>query len=334
MAIAQDQPFKAFVVNKTEQAFEAGIQELSLDDLSAGEILIKVEYSALNYKDGLATLPNGGVVRKYPLIPGIDLAGSVVESDDSRFRAGDAVLATSYNLGVSYNGGFSEYARLPASWVVPMPHGLNSREAMILGTAGFTAALALHKLELNGLKPEQGPVLITGATGGVGSMAVAMFKNAGYTVAASTGKESEHAYLQSLGATEILSRTEVSPESGRPLEKERWAASVDSVGGNTLAYLARTTKTGGSVALCGLTGGANVNTTVHPFILRGISWLGIDSATCPMEVRLDLWERIAEHLKPANLESIVAREASLEELPTVASQILQGGIRGRVLIKL
>jgi len=327
-------PFRAFVVNKTETSFEIGLKDLTLDDLPMGEVLIKVAYSGVNYKDGLATLPNGGVARKYPLVPGVDLAGTVVESQAGRFRTGDEVIVTSYNLGVAHHGGFSQYARVPAAWVVPIPRGLNTREAMILGTAGFTAALALHRLEVNGLTPAGGPVLVTGATGGVGSMAVAMLAQAGYMVTASTGKESEHQYLRDLGACEILSRAEVEAESSRPLEKERWAGSVDSVGGSTLAYLVRTTKTNGAIAAVGLTGGNVLNTSVYPFILRGVSLLGIDSATCPMALRLDLWERIAEHLKPKNLDGIVEREASLDEIPEVTAQILKGGVRGRILIKL
>jgi acrylyl-CoA reductase (NADPH) len=325
--------FRAFVVNKTAEAFEAGIKQLSKDDLPAGEVLIKVVYSGLNYKDGLATIPDGQVVRKYPIVPGIDLAGHVVESSDKRFRENDEVIVTSYNLGVSHSGGFSEYARVPAAWVVPMPRGLNLREAMILGTAGFTAALGVHQLELNGLKPDNGPVLVTGATGGVGSNAISMFSNLGYTLAASTGKPSEHSYLQSLGAAEILSREDVSADSGKPLEKERWAGSVDAVGGATLAYLTRTTKTGGSIASVGVTGGPKLNLTVFPFILRGVNLLGIDSATCPMALRLNIWERLAADLKPKNLEGLVAREVSLEGLPEAAADILSGKVRGRILVK-
>jgi putative YhdH/YhfP family quinone oxidoreductase len=325
--------FRAFVVNKTAEAFEAGVKQLSKDDLPAGEVLIKVVYSGLNYKDGLATIPDGQVVRKYPIVPGIDLAGHVVESSDKRFRENDEVIATSYNLGVSHSGGFSEYARVPAAWVVPLPRGLNLREAMILGTAGFTAALGVHKLELNGLKPDNGPVLVTGATGGVGSHALSMFSNLGYTVAASTGKPSEHSYLQGLGAAEILSREDVSADSGKPLEKERWAGSVDAVGGATLAYLTRTTKTGGSIASVGVTGGPKLNLTVFPFILRGVNLLGIDSATCPMDLRLNIWERLAADLKPKNLEGLVAREVSLEELLEAGADILSGKVRGRILVK-
>lgn len=325
--------FKAFVVNKTDQSFEAGVKELTTEDLHQGEVLIKVDYSGVNYKDGLASIPNGSVVRKYPLIPGVDLAGTVAESSDSRFRPGDAVIATSYNIGVSHHGGYGEYARIPAAWVVPLPRGLDTKEAMTLGTAGFTVALALHKLELNGLKSDNGPVLITGATGGVGSLAVAILSKVGYQVAASTGKEAEHDYLKGLGASEILSRAEVAPETGKPLEKERWAGSIDSVGGHTLAYLARTTKTGGSIASIGLTGGAALNLTVHPFILRGVNLLGIDSATCPMELRRELWQRLASQWKPDKLDKLIAREVGLEGLPEVTDTILKGGIKGRVLVK-
>lgn len=326
-------PFRAFVVNKTAEDFTAQVQELNLADLPPGEVLIKVAYSSVNYKDGLASIPNGNIVRKYPFVPGIDLSGTVAESSDPRFKAGDEVIVTSYDLGVSHFGGFSEYARVKADWVVPLPTGLNLKEAMAFGTAGFTAALAVHQLEKNGLNPQSGPVLITGATGGVGSVAIGMFANLGYTIAASTGKESEHAYLKELGATEILSREEVSAESARPMEKERWAGSVDSVGGSTLAYLLRTTKYGCSVAACGLTGGTAVNTTVFPFILRAVNLLGIDSVACPMDLRRILWERMAGDLKPRGLLDSIGQETFLEELPQVAASILKGGVRGRTIIK-
>ncbi|HEX2913139.1 MAG TPA: acryloyl-CoA reductase [Chloroflexia bacterium] len=326
--------FRAFVVNKSDDSFETGVKELQQSDLPQGEVLIRVSYSGVNYKDGLACIPNGNIVRKYPFVPGIDLSGTVVESSDERFKTGDEVIVTSYNLGVSHYGGFSEYARVPADWVVPMPRGLNFKEAMIVGTAGFTAALAIHQLELNGLNPSKGPVLVTGATGGVGSMAISMLKNLGYTVAASTGKESEHAYLRELGASEILSREEVSAESPRPMEKERWAGSVDSVGGSTTTYLLRTTMYGCSVAACGLTGGSAVNTTIFPFILRGVNLLGIDSVACPMELRQSLWQRIGTDLKPQNIEGIVAREGTLDDLPEFTRTILKGGMRGRALVKL
>jgi putative YhdH/YhfP family quinone oxidoreductase len=325
--------FRAFVVNKTDEGFTAGLRELSQADLPAGEVLIKVAYSSVNYKDGLASIPNGRVVRSYPLVPGIDLAGVVVESSDPHLKPGDEVIATSYDLGVSHSGGFSEYARIKAAWVVPLPKGLTLKEAMALGTAGFTAALALHQLEKMGLKPQNGPVLVTGATGGVGSLAISILKKLGYTVAASTGKASEHAYLKDLGAETILSREETSAESNRPLEKELWAGSLDSVGGSTLAYLLRTTKYWGSVASFGNTGGPNFSTTVLPFILRGVNLLGIDSAYCPMELRRQLWEHLATDYKPAHLLETIGHEVPLDELPQALATLLKGGVRGRTIVR-
>jgi len=273
-------------------------------------------------------------VRTYPFVPGVDLAGIVAESSDSRFKTGDEVLATSYELGVSHYGGYSEYARVKADWVVPLPDGLTLKEAMALGTAGFTAALAIHQLEKNGLKPQNGPVLVTGASGGVGSIGINILSALGYTVAASTGKSSEHDYLKKLGASEILSREETSAESNRPLEKERWAGSLDSVGGSTLAYLIRTTKYGGSIAAFGNTGGPNLNTTVFPFILRAINLLGIESVNCPMELRSHLWLRLASNYKPGHLLDRIGNEVPLEELPQALATILKGGTRGRTIIKI
>lgn len=325
--------FRAFVVNKTAEQFTAQVQALTKDDLPPGEVLIHVAYSSVNYKDALACTPDGKIVRSYPFVPGIDLAGVVVESSDERFHAGDEVIATSYDLGVSHYGGFSEYARVRANWVVPLPRGLTFKEAMALGTAGFEAALAVHKLEKNGLTPQHGPVLVTGATGGVGSIAVNILAKLGHTVVASTGKQAEHAYLKELGASTILSREEVSAESNRPLEKELWAGSIDPVGGATLAYLIRTTKYGGSVAACGLTGGSTVNTTVFPFILRAVNLLGIDSVFCPMGLRRELWQRLASDLKPTKLDSI-SREVTLDELPQVTASLLSGGVRGRTVVRL
>jgi len=325
--------FRAFVVNKTAEQFTAQAQALTKDNLPPAEVLIHVAYSSVNYKDALACTPDGKIVRRYPFVPGIDLAGVVVESSDERFHAGEEVIATSYDLGVSHYGGFSEYARVRANWVVPLPRGLTLKEAMALGTAGFEAALAVHKLEKNGLTPQRGPVLVTGATGGVGSIAVNILAKLGHTVVASTGKQAEHAYLKELGASTILSREEVSAESNRPLEKELWAGSIDPVGGATLAYLIRTTKYGGSVAACGLTGGSTVNTTVFPFILRAVNLLGIDSVFCPMGLRRELWHRLASDLKPTKLNSI-SREVTLDELPQVTASLLSGGVRGRTIVRL
>ena len=328
----EDTAFSAFVVDKSATGFMAEVRELHLADLPAGEVLVRVAYSGMNYKDGLACTPNGQIVRNYPFVPGIDLAGTVVESSDATYQAGDEVIVTSYGLGVSHFGGFSAFARVPASWVVPLPAGLTLREAMTFGTAGFTAALAVQQLERNGATPGQGSILVTGATGGVGSVAIMLLAKRGYTVAASTGKASAHDYLRGLGASEILSRADVAVESTKPLEKERWAGAIDAVGGTTLATTLRTTRYGGSVAACGLTGGGTVGTSVYPFILRGVNLLGIDSAQCPMPVRRALWARLASDLKPANLDAIITREAHLVDLPEIAAAILQGNIQGRVLV--
>jgi putative YhdH/YhfP family quinone oxidoreductase len=326
--------FRAFIVNKTAEDFHAGLGELSRADLPAGEVLVKVAYSGVNYKDGLASIAEGKVVRNYPMVPGIDLAGVVEESSDVRFKAGDEVIVTSYDLGVSHFGGFSEYARVKADWVVAKPQGLTLRESMALGTAGFTAALAVHQLEKNGLKPDNGSVLVTGATGGAGSVAVSILHKLGYQIVASTGKESEHAYLRELGAGGIIGRAETSMESSRPLEKELWAGCVDAVGGSTLAYLIRTTKYGGSIAAFGNTGGFNFSTTVLPFILRGVNLLGIDSVNCPMELRRDVWQRLASECKPEKLLSHIGHEVSFEELPTALTRVLKGDARGHTVIKI
>lgn len=326
--------FRAFIVNKTEDGFHAGLGELSRAELPQGEVLVRVAYSGVNYKDGLASIPEGKVVRAYPFVPGIDLAGVVEESSDARFKAGDEVIVTSYDLGVSHFGGFSEYARVKADWIVPKPQGLSLQEAMILGTAGFTAALAIHQLEKNGLQPGNGPVLVTGATGGAGSVAVSILHKLGYQVTASTGKESEHGYLRELGASEILPRSITSAESNRPLEKEQWAGCVDAVGGSTLAYLIRTTKYGGSIAAFGNTGGVNFSTSVFPFILRGINLLGIDSVSCPMPLRRELWQRLATDYKPAQLLSHIGHEASFEQLPEALARVLKGGARGHTVVKI
>jgi acrylyl-CoA reductase (NADPH) len=326
--------FRAFVVNKTDSDFSAGFQELSTDKLPEGEVLIRVAYSGVNYKDGLASIPEGKIVSKYPFVPGIDVAGVVVESSDPNIKEGDEVIAMSFELGVSHYGGYSEYARVKAEWVIPLPAGLTLKEAMSLGVAGFTAALAIYQLEKNGLKPQNGPVLVTGATGGAGSIGIDILHKLGYTVAASTGKSSEHAYLKELGVSEILSREETSAESKRPMEKERWAGSLDSVGGSTLAYLIRNTAVHGSIAAFGNTGGTNFSTTVFPFILRGVNLLGIDSPHCPMELRRHIWQMLANDYKPTHLLDLIASEAPFEELPQALATVLKGGTRGRKVMRI
>jgi acrylyl-CoA reductase (NADPH) len=329
-----NEPFKALVVDKTESDFTVNVKELTIQDLPAGDVLIKVSYSSVNYKDGLACHPDGKIVRTYPFIPGIDLAGIVVDSKDPRFHKGDEVIATSYEIGVSHFGGYSEYAQVPAQWVVPLPKGLTLKEAMVYGTAGFTAALSVQRLEENGLTPGNGKVLVTGATGGVGSIAVAILAKRGYHVVASTGKQSEHEDLSEIGATEILSREDVIGEKTRALDKQIWAAAVDPVGGKTLASILSKITYNGSVAVSGLTGGGDVPTTVFPFILRGINLLGIDSVYCPMETRLALWERMAADFKPDHLLKVMNTEVSLEESPKYLSSILKGEARGRTIVKL
>ncbi|MGG1313630.1 NADPH:quinone oxidoreductase family protein [Cohnella laeviribosi] len=328
------QTFRALVVNREKDQVVANIREMTFEELPEGEVTIRVAYSCVNYKDGLAAIPEGRVVKTYPIVPGIDLAGTVVASQDPRFKEGDEVLATGYELGVSRHGGFSQYARVPADWVVPVPEGLTLKEAMAYGTAGFTAVLSIHRLEAHGVTPEKGPVLVTGATGGVGSLAVAMLAKIGYEVTASTGKDSEHAYLQKLGAANIVSRSSLSPEKIRPLDRQLWAGAIDPVGGKSLAYILSTTKYGGSVAVSGLAGGAELPTTVHPFILRGVNLLGIDSVYCPMDLRVRLWQRMASDWKPDGLLDEVISEVGLDELPGVLTSVLEGRHRGRTIVRL
>lgn len=326
--------YRAIVVDKQGDDFSVSVRELPESGLPEGDVTIRVEWSSINYKDGLALSPNGRVVRAYPMVPGVDLAGTVLESSDARFSKGQAVMVTGFDVGVAHPGGFAELARIPADWVMAIPPGLSAKEAMALGTAGMTAALSVEALERNGLRKEDGPVLVTGATGGVGSTAVNMLADLGYTVAASTGKASEHAFLRSLGATEILSREDVSAESPRPLEGERWAAAVDPVGGATTAYLIRSMKYGGSIALSGLTGGTAVATTVFPFILRGVNLLGIDSVMCPMPRRQHIWSRLASDLKPKGLLDSIAVETDLDGVAAVCAEILAGRVKGRTLVRL
>jgi putative YhdH/YhfP family quinone oxidoreductase len=326
--------YRALVVEKSDDGVNVAVKELPVADLPPGDVTVRVAYSTVNYKDGLALTANGRILRSYPMVPGIDLAGEVVASSDERFTAGEQVLITGYDLGVAHPGGFAEMARVPADWLVKLPAGLTPRQAMAIGTAGFTAALSVHRLEQNGLAPGNGPVLVSGATGGVGSTAVAMLAGLGYAVAASTGKSAEHEFLRGLGASEILSREEVSAQSERPLERERWAGGVDPVGGDTLAYMLRTTKYGGAVAVSGLTGGTAVHTTVIPFILRGISLLGIDSVMCPMPLRQQLWQRLAGDLKPRGLDESITHEIALDQVPAAGATILKGGMTGRTVVRL
>ncbi|MCU0517992.1 MAG: YhdH/YhfP family quinone oxidoreductase [Oscillatoria sp. Prado101] len=326
--------FKAFLVTQTESGqFHTGIADKTWDDLPAGDVLIRVHYSSLNYKDALSATGQPGVTKKFPHVPGIDAAGTVVSSASHQFHENQKVIVTGFDLGMNTWGGFAEYIRVPAEWVVPLPQGLTLRESMIFGTAGLTAALCTEALEQNSITPKAGEILVTGATGGVGSMAVSILAKLGYSVAAVTGKKSQHSYLMSLGASSVLSREEVDDQSGKPLLKERWAGAIDSVGGNILATAVKSAKYSGCVAACGLVSGADLVTTVYPFILRGVRLIGIDSAKCPVSKRLPIWEKLARDWKPAVLEKMVTA-ITLEELPEKIDAILKGETVGRVLVAL
>lgn len=329
------EPFRALVLEKEGERCRTTVKRLKADELPAGEVTIRVAYSGVNYKDGLAVLPDGKIVKSYPFVPGIDCSGVVERSDDGRFRPGDPVIVTGYELGVSHFGGFSEIVRVPADWVVPLPEGLSLREAMILGTAGFTAALSVERLREHGVTPGSGPVAVTGATGGVGSVATALLAALGYEVAAGTGKPDAADYLRALGAAEVLTREEIAGATDRALQSERWAGAVDPVGGASLAGLISAVRYGGAVAVSGLTGGGAVPTTVYPFILRGVSLLGIDSVRCPHDVRTRVWGRLAREWRPAfGYKPLVAKEIGLEQLPAALAAIVRGEMRGRVLVAL
>ena len=326
--------FTAMIVEKTEDKnYPIRIGERFVKDLPPGEILLKVHYSSLNYKDALSATGQFGVSKYYPHTPGIDAAGEIVESSDGAFKPGDKVIVTSYDLGMNTPGGYGQYIRVPAPWVVPLPEGLSVRESMILGTAGLTAGLMVEKLVRNGVKPEQGDILVTGATGGVGSIAVAILVKAGYRVIAATGKSSQQDYLLSIGAAEVIGREEVLAGIERPLMAERWAGVVDVVGGEMLAAAIKATRYGGTVACCGLVGSRELSVSVLPFILRGVSLLGIDSVQCPMELRRTVWKKLAGEWKPEKLDAIV-QECTLHNLEKEIHAILKGQLRGRVLVNL
>lgn len=326
-------PFAALLVEHGESQSTRSIVELTVDDLPPGDVLIEVAYSSVNFKDGLAAKAGGGVAQAQRLVPGIDLAGTVVADTSATFAAGSAVIVHGYGLGVDRHGGYARYARVPADWVVALPPGLSPREAMVIGTAGFTAAMSVDALERAGLVAGGGPVLVLGATGGVGSVAVALLAARGHEVVASTGSEDAERYLLDLGASSVIARDETSAQSDRPLERERWAAAVDPVGGMSLAYVLRSLRYGGSVATSGLTGGVGFQTTVLPFILRGVSVLGIDSVQFAIGARRELWARIGDDLRPPKLDEM-AVEVTLDELAPVLDAILAGNVRGRTVVAL
>ncbi|MGB1213149.1 MAG: MDR family oxidoreductase [Pikeienuella sp.] len=324
--------FNALIVNKAEDgAISQSIEAIEVDRLPEGEVLVDVEYSTLNYKDGLCLTGNGGLVRNYPHVPGIDYAGTVAESSDDRYKAGDKVVLTGWRVGEVSWGGYAQKARAKADTLVPLPAGLTTKQAMSVGTAGFTSMLSVLALENHGLKVGDGPVLVTGAAGGVGSVAVAILAALGHEVAAVTGRPDQADYLKSLGASQVVAREELAEPSGKPLERETWAGCVDAVGGPMLAKVLTQIKYGGSVAAVGLAGGAKLPTTVIPFLLRGVNLLGIDSVMQPYAPRVAAWERIAKDLPMEKLEAMV-QMASLSDLPELGASILKGGVKGRVVV--
>ncbi|MCY3766967.1 MAG: YhdH/YhfP family quinone oxidoreductase [Gemmatimonadetes bacterium] len=328
-----DSDYKCLVVNQENDGYIRRVVRRSVDTLPEGDVLIRVHYSSLNYKDALSATGHPGVTRRYPHTPGIDAAGVVEESADGRFTPGDEVIVTSYDLGANTPGGYGQYIRVPAGWVVPLPHGLTLRESMVYGTAGFTAAMSLHRLERHGVGPGVGEILVTGATGGVGSMAVAVLSRVGYTVVAATGKPDRERFLLGLGANAVVHRNEVEDEGRRPLLAERWAGVVDTVGGNILATALKSTRSRGLITCCGLVASADLNSSVYPFILRGVSLQGIDSAECPMPERKYLWEKIAGPWKIDPTDDLVT-ERTIETLEPEFQRILQGKLTGRVVVKL
>lgn len=327
--------FKAFRVSEESfngrTEYRGEVVDRSIGDLPTGEVLIRVQYSSLNYKDALSASGNRGITRQYPHTPGIDAAGEVVTSSVSRLRAGDSVLVTGYDLGMNTEGGFAEFIRVPSEWVVPIPAGLSVRHAMILGTAGLTAGLCVEKLIRNGVSAEHGEVLVSGATGGVGAITVALLARLGFTVVACTGKSEQESFLRLIGAAKILDRSTLSEPSSRALQKERWSGAVDVAGGQLLHNILSSVRYGGSVACCGLVDSPTLQTSVYPFILRGVNLLGVDSVNLPIEDKTRIWERFATQWKLPELERI-ASEIGMQELPAALSAIRNGGSVGRVLI--
>jgi acrylyl-CoA reductase (NADPH) len=325
--------FKAFRIHEENKKVVARFEQLRLDDLGAGDVVVRVTHSDINFKDVLAATGAGKILRRYPLVGGIDLAGVVESSTDSRYSVGDPVLVTGSGLSETHDGGYAEFARVQGDWIIPMPPGLDAASAMGLGTAGFTAALAIHRMERNGQTPDRGPIAVTGASGGVGSIAIDMLAGRGYDVVAVSGKSASHDYLTMLGAKTILARQELQLGS-RPLESVRFAGAIDNVGGDILTWLTRTVDYWGNIASIGQTGGAKLETTVMPFILRGISLLGINSSATPRGPRLEVWNRIATDLKPRHLDRIVTRTISFDELPDAFAAYLQGSVTGRTIVRI
>jgi acrylyl-CoA reductase (NADPH) len=325
--------YKALVLNESDGKVGNEIQELTSSDLPDGDVLVRVEYSDVNYKDGMVVNGIGGLVRNYPHVPGIDFAGVVEESSHSRYAAGDKVVLTGWRVGEVHWGGYSQKARVNGDWLVPLPEGLSTKQAMAVGTAGLTSMLCVIALEDHGLTTSDGPVLVTGAAGGVGSVAVSILARLGYEVGASTGREAQHEYLKSLGATTIVARSDLSEPNKRPLESETWAGAIDTVGSTTLARVLAQVKYGGSVAACGLAGGPKLEVTVLPFLLRGVNLLGIDSVMQPFENRVRVWDRIASDL-PHDKLGEMTEVIGLSGVAEAASSILSGQVRGRLVVEL
>lgn len=326
--------FKALMVEQPgKKIFTRTIVERHIDDLPAGELLVRVHYSSLNFKDALSATGNPGVTRNYPHTPGIDAAGEVISCSDGSFSPGDQVIVTSYDLGMETDGGFGQVIRVPSQWALKLPSGLSLRESMMLGTAGLTAALSVYELEQGGVKPGDGPILVTGATGGVGSLAVAILAKAGYQVTAATGKMMEEGYLKSIGAADVIERSEVTQGSERPMMKPIWAGVVDCVGGETLTAAIKSTKPSGIVTCCGLVGSSDLPLNVFPFILRGVRLIGIDSSECRMTHRTEVWHNLATKWKITGLESMV-EEVGLDGLEEKIQSMLKGGLKRRILVRL
>lgn len=329
--------FKAYLINQEDGKVVSRFVDMDEAQLDPGEVSIAVTHSSINYKDALAATGAGRIIRRFPCIGGVDLAGRVTSSSDPHFKSGDEVLATSYDIGVAHHGGYAEQARLPADWVVNLPTGLSLHDAMALGTAGFTAALAVVRMEHDGLAPDKGPVVVSGATGGVGSIAIEILAKRGYHVVALTGKEAESDYLKGLGAREVLLRQSLDLAKIKPLSKETWAGAVDNLGGDVLAWMASTMKVGGALASVGLAASFSLNTTVMPFILRGVSLLGIDSVNCPMAQRAEVWRHLATDMRPAHLapgSAPMIRDIAFADLPTAFDDYIQGRARGRTVVNI
>lgn len=325
--------FRAYRIDQQDGKIVAGFTTLNIDDLSAGEVVIKVSHSTINYKDALAATGTGKILRTFPLVGGIDLAGSVVSSEDDRLSEGDAVLVNGCGLSETCDGGYAEYARVSADSIVPVPSGMDAAQAMQIGTAGYTAALAIHRMEQNGQTPDSGPVVVTGATGGVGSVAVDMLAGRGYEAVAVTGKSEQSDYLKSIGASEILIRDEIDLGK-RPLEKAQWGGAIDNLGGDYLTWLTRTVDYGGNIASIGLAASHELNTTVIPFILRAVCLLGINSVDTPRELRLQVWDRIGKDLRPKHLDVIGSRSISFDELPGAFQAYIDGNVVGRTIVQI